>query len=292
MNNYQVIEFKNENVELSVNVSPLENTIWMSLEQMVLLFGRDKSVISRHIKGIFSKEELDQPSTVAKNATVQIEGERKILREITFYNLDVVISVGYRVNSIMGVKFRKWANSVLREYLLKGYVINENRTLITDENYVNLINRVDSIDSRLQRIENEEQFYKKEKLIVDGEVFDGINYLESIVSNANKKILLIDPYVDSKALNILKNVKDNIGIRIITSSKSKLSNKDIILFIKQYNKSVILDVNDNFHDRYLFIDDKVFHLGSSINYLGKRISQISEVIDSDIISYLRKRVEY
>ena len=126
MNEYQIIEFKNNNIELSVNVSPLENTIWLSLEQMVVLFGRDKSVISRHIKNIFSKGELDQASTVAKNATVQIEGDRKILREITFYNLDVVISVGYRVNSIMGVKFRKWANSVLREYLLKRYVIDEN----------------------------------------------------------------------------------------------------------------------------------------------------------------------
>ena len=292
MNEYQIIEFKNENVELSVNVSPLENTIWLSLEQMALLFGRDKSVISRHIKSIFSKGELDQSSTVAKNATVQIEGDRKILREITFYNLDIVISVGYRVNSIMGVKFRKWANSILREYLLKGYVINENRTLITNENYINLINRVDSIDSRLQKIENEEQLYKKEKLIVDGEVFDGISYLEKIVSNANNNVLLVDPYVDSKALNVLKNIKDNVTIRIITSSEAKLSNRDLTLFIKQYNKTILLSINDSFHDRYLFIDDKVFHLGSSINYLGNRISQISEVEDLDIINYLRKRVEY
>ena len=292
MNEYQIIEFKNENVELSVNVSPQENTIWLSLEQMALLFGRDKSVISRHIKSIFSKGELDQSSTVAKNATVQIEGDRKILREITFYNLDIVISVGYRVNSIMGVKFRKWANSILREYLLKGYVINENRTLITNENYINLINRVDSIDSRLQKIENEEQLYKKEKLIVDGEVFDGISYLEKIVSNANNKVLLLDPYVDSKALNVLKSIKDNVTIRIITSSEAKLSNRDLTLFIKQYNKTILLSINDSFHDRYLFIDDKVFHLGSSINYLGNRISQISEVEDLDIINYLRKRVEY
>ena len=292
MNEYQIIEFKNDNIELSVNVSPLENTIWLSLEQMVVLFGRDKSVISRHIKNIFSKGELDQASTVAKNATVQIEGDRKILREITFYNLDVVISVGYRVNSIMGVKFRKWANSVLREYLLKGYVINENRTLITNENYINLINRVDSIDTRLQKIEKDEKFVKKDRLIIDGEIFDAISYLESIVANANNKILLIDPYVDSMALNVLKNMKDNIEVRIITSSKARLSNEDISLFKKQYNKLIILSINDQFHDRYLFIEEKVFHLGSSINYLGNKLSQISEVEDLDIINYLRRRVEY
>ena len=155
-----------------------------------------------------------------------------------------------------------------------------------------MINRVDSIDSRLQKIENEEQLYKKEKLIVDGEVFDGISYLEKIVSNANNKVLLLDPYVDSKALNVLKSIKDNVTIRIITSSEAKLSNRDLTLFIKQYNKTILLSINDSFHDRYLFIDDKVFHLGSSINYLGNRISQISEVEDLDIINYLRKRVEY
>lgn len=208
------------------------------------------------------------------------------------YNLDVIISVGNRVKSRNGVLFRKWANSILREYLLKGYVINENRTLITNDNYVNLINRVDSIDNRLKKIENDELSYKKEKLIVNGDVFDSITYLESIVSKASKKLLLVDPYVDSKALNIIKNANNNISIKIITSTKSKLSLNDLNAFIKQYGVSVDLNVDDDFHDRYLYVDNKVFHLGASINYLGNRISQIDEVLDEDIKNYLMKRVGY
>ena len=206
--------------------------------------------------------------------------------------MDVIIPVGYRVKSKNAIVFRKWANSILREYLLKGYIIDENRTLVTNENYVNLINRVDSIDSRLKIIENNELDYKKEKLIVNGEIFDAISYLENIVSHAVNKILLVDPYVDSKALNILKNTKEEVAIRIISSKKSKLSIGDINDFTKQYHINIIFNVDDDFHDRYLFIDDKVFHLGSSINYLGNKISQIDEVLDEGIRNYLTNRVEY
>ena len=290
MNEYQIIEFKDNNIELSVNVSPNEETVWLTKDQMAILFDRDRTVISKHINNIYREGELDKESTCAKNAHMGTLGVQNYIVEL--YNLDVIISVGYRVKSKNGTIFRKWANSVLKEYLLKGYVINERRTLITNENYINLINRIDSIDSRLHKIEDNEQYYRKEKLIIDGEIFDGVSYLEGIVSNANNKLLLIDPYVDSMALNVLKNIKDNIEVRIITSPKAKLSNKDISLFKKQYNKPILLSINDQFHDRYLFIDEKVFHLGSSINYLGNKLSQISEVEDLDIINYLRSRVKY
>ena len=292
MNDFELIQFKNDNVELSVNVSPSEDTIWLSAEQMALLFDRDRSVILKHINNIYKDDELDVESTCAKFAQVQIEGERQITRYINHYNLDVIIPVGYRVKSKNAIVFRKWANSILREYLLKGYIIDENRTLVTNENYVNLINRVDSIDSRLKIIENNELDYKKEKLIVNGEIFDAISYLENIVSHAANKILLVDPYVDSKALNILKNTKEEVAIRIISSKKSKLSIEDINDFTKQYHINIIFNVDDDFHDRYLFIDDKVFHLGSSINYLGNKISQIDEVLDEGIRNYLTNRVEY
>ena len=118
---------------------------------MCLLFGRDKSVISRHIKNIFKENELLERQAVAKNAITASDGKTY---DVTYYNLDVIMSVGYRVKSQNGVIFRKWANSVLKECLLKGYVINNNRTLITNENYANLINRVDSIDNKLDRVES------------------------------------------------------------------------------------------------------------------------------------------
>ena len=291
MNEYEIIKFKNDDIELSVNVSPSEDTVWLTKEQIAILFDRDRSVISKHVNNILKEKELDD-STCAFFAQVQKEGNREVKRSIEYYNLDMIISIGYRVKSQNGIIFRKWANKILKEYLLKGFVINENRTLVTNENYVNLINRVDSIDLRLQKIENNELSYKKEKLIVNGDIFDSVSYLENIVSKANNKILLVDPYVDSKALNILKNSIDNISVRIITSNKSKLSQPDLNAFKRQYNKIINLVIDNDFHDRYLYVDDKIFHLGSSINYVGNKISQIDEVIDEDIKNYLKKRVDY
>ena len=120
----EIIIFENQNVKLEVNMK--DETVWLSLDQMAELFERDKSVISRHISNIF-KEELDKDSTVAKFATVQNEGGRTIRRNIEYYNLDVVISVGYRVKSKNGTKFRQWANKILKDYMLKGYAVNQRR---------------------------------------------------------------------------------------------------------------------------------------------------------------------
>ena len=286
MSEYEIIEFKNDNIELSVNVSPKEDTVWLTQKQMSILYDTSVDNVSLHIKNIFKDLELDN-SVVEETSVTASDGKKY---KTKLYNLDMVLAVGYRVKSKNAILFRKWTNSILKEYLLKGYVINENRTLITNENYVNLINKVDSIDLRLKIIENNEQYYNNEKLIVNGELFDAIVYLEKLVSKTKLFILLVDPYVDSKALNILKNTNDNIRISIITSSKSKLSKIDINSFIKQYNKTIDININDNFHDRYLFIDDKVFHLGASINYIGKKISQINEVEDETIKDFLRKKV--
>ena len=121
----EIILFENQNVKLEVNMK--EETVWLSLEQMTKLFGRDKSVISRHINNIYKEEELERNSTVANFATVQKEGNREITRNIEYYNLDVIISLGYRVKSKEGTKFRIWANKVLKDYMLKGYAVNQRR---------------------------------------------------------------------------------------------------------------------------------------------------------------------
>lgn len=113
--------------ELEINISLDNDTIWLTQKQLCELFDRDKSVISRHIRNIFKENELDKNSTVAKNATVQKEGNRDIVRAIEFYNLDMVISVGYRVNSLKATKFRQWATKVLKNYIQDGYVINTNK---------------------------------------------------------------------------------------------------------------------------------------------------------------------
>ena len=131
---------------------------------------------------------MTEKETVAKNATVQHEGGKLVTRNIDYYNLDVIISVGYRVKSQNGIVFRRWANSVLKEYLLKGYVINEERTLVTNENYVNLISKVDSMDKRLSAIEKTN--LEKEKAFFDGEMFDAKSFVSDIISNANTSIIL------------------------------------------------------------------------------------------------------
>ncbi len=136
-----IIKFVEGQLQLDVKVDYGHDTVWLSLNELSLLFGRDKSVISRHIRNIFLENELDEKRTVAKNATVQFEGQRSITRNIEYYNLDIIISVGYRVKSKNGVIFRQWANSVLKDYLIKGYAINERR-LIALNKTIDIQNRM------------------------------------------------------------------------------------------------------------------------------------------------------
>ena len=142
-NNYEIVKFKDDGLELDVNVSANEETVWLTKEQMSILFDRDRSVISKHIKNIFDEEELEEKSNVH---FLHIANSDK---PVQHYSLDVIISVGYRVKSKRGVLFRKWATNVLKEYLLKGYVINENRVVVSNENYIQLRNEVVSINDRL-----------------------------------------------------------------------------------------------------------------------------------------------
>ena len=138
-NNYELVKFVDEELELDVNFSPKEETIWMTQEELSILYLTSISTINYHIKNIYNSHELDENSTFRKIRKVQVEGNRTIERTIKYYNLDVIILIGYRVNSIKAQVFRKWANKVLRDYLLKGYVINENRVLVSNENFNNLL---------------------------------------------------------------------------------------------------------------------------------------------------------
>ena len=144
----ELVLFNSCDGEVSLSVAVDNETVWLTLDQISALFQRDKSTISRHIRNVFLESELNRSATVAKFATVQEEGERKVERKIDYYNLDVIISVGYRVKSRRGVEFRKWANSVLKQYIIKGYAANEVR-LKQLGNVVRLMNRTrDSLDSR------------------------------------------------------------------------------------------------------------------------------------------------
>ena len=281
---YETVKFVNNNLELEINVSPDEETVWLSKEDMSILFNRDRSVISRHIKNIFECKELEEKSNVH---FLHIANSDK---PVPYYSLDVVISVGYRVKSPNGVIFRKWANAVLKEYLIKGYVINDKRTLITNENYINLINKVDNIDNRLVQIESENSYFSKTIVIYEGNTFDALAIMSDLVSKAKYSIVLIDPYTDTKTFNVLKNKDDNVSLLLLTSDKTKLSQLDIDSFKDNYGELTIV-INNDYHDRYLVIDDLIFyHLGSSINYLGNKFAQIDKIEDEDVKELLRKRI--
>lgn len=285
---YELIKFENGNFELEVNVSPEEETVWLNLNEMCLLFGRDKSVISRHIRKVFEEKELEKSQVVAKNATTGNDGKTY---QVDYYNLDVIISVGYRVKSKNGVVFRRWANSVLKEYLLKGYALNEGRTLITKDNYLNLVNRVDSLDVRIGSIENAfKHRFVEDVIISDGEMFDALVLITKMIETAYSSIVLMDPYVDATSLSFFKSKKEGVNLVIITSSRANIGRREISSFSSSCG-NVEVKIDNKCHDRYLILDNELFyHLGCSINYIGKRLSQITLIKDEFVIDALKKRI--
>ncbi len=285
---YDVAKFVDEEFELSVNVSPKEETVWLSLDEMSALFERDRSVIGKHIRKIYREGELDENRTRAKNARHLEDGR---IFQVDVYNLDVIIAVGYRVNSKRGTLFRQWANKVLKEYLLQGYVINEKRSLVTNENYVRLINKVESLDERVSNIENnyKPQEFKVSQLFFDGQLYDAYTLIKSLFESANNEIIIIDNYVDRTILDRLVVKKSNVQVIIYTSINSRILGRDINTFNSQYGG---LDVRytTNVHDRYIIIDqNKIYHLGHSIKDLGKKIFSISES-DNNLIPRLLSNI--
>ena len=282
---YEVVKFIDDNIELDVNIDPYSETIWLTQSQMAILFGVDISRISRHIKNALNEEEINSKRNLRKT---QIANSDKL---VYLYDLDVIISVGYRVKSIKGVIFRKWATKVLKEYLLQGYVINKERSLVTNENYVRLINKVESLDERVSNIENnyKPQEFKASQLFFDGQIYDAYTLIQSLFETANKEIIIIDNYVDRTILDRLVVKKNNVQVIIYTSINSRLLGQDINTFNSQYGG---LDVKytSNVHDRYIIIDQsKLYHLGHSIKDLGKKVFSISES-DSDLIPRLLRNI--
>ncbi|MBO6280323.1 MAG: virulence RhuM family protein [Bacilli bacterium] len=285
---YELVKFEQDGLTLDVNVSPSEDTVWLTQDAMALLFGRNQGVISRHINNIFKEGELDKNTSMQKMHKSR-NNNNPNYRPPVYYNLDVVISVGYRVKSRNGVIFRRWANSVLKEYLLKGYVLNQDRTLITNDNYIELVHRVNNIDKRLSKLESDNHI-DNEKIFFDGEWFDGRSFIKDIFTRAKEEIILIDPYADIKALDYLKVKTEGVIVKLFISSKAKLTQGDIDAFNEQYgNLEVILD--DNFHDRFVIVDRAIlYHLGASLNYIGKKVFAITKIEDENLLVSMKERL--
>ena len=285
--NYDIVKFIDGEFELEVSVSPEEDTIWLTQEQIVFLFNSTKQNISMHINNILGSNELSI-STVMEILTVRYEGKRKVKRKINHYNLDMIISIGYRVKSKRGILFRQWANKVLKEYLLKGYVINENRVIVSNDNYIELKNQVTSINNRLIKIEDKvlDKEFSLNKIFYNGEFYDSYTLIQSIFESANNEIIIIDNYIDRTILDRLVVKKENVKVIIYTNQQTnKIRESDLIMFNKQYGLLELINTN-KVHDRYIIIDkDKLYHLGHSIKDIGKKISTLC-VLDSSLINYL------
>ena len=288
---YEIVKFVDNGFELEVNVSPAEDTVWLTQDQMAELFQKTKSTINEHIKNIYSEEELLESATIRKFRMVRFEGGRKIIRSIPHYNLDLIISVGFRVKSQRGIVFRKWATSVLKQYMLKGYAIDPSRTLITNENYLNLLNVVTDmkssqldLENRVEKLENKYPELN-EKVLWEGHMWDAVSCLENLISKAEKSIVLIDDYVDRQTLDILSKKNPQARAIIITDNRnSNLTQKEIAAFEKQ-NGTLTLRYSRIFHDRFLILDNKeLYYCGASLKDAGRKVFAVGRIHDSE---YLR-----
>lgn len=256
--------------ELELDVSVENETVWLSQNQLCELFDRDKSVISRHIRNIFSDGELDKISTVAKNATVQNEGGREILREIEYYNLDVIISVGYRVKSQKGVRFRQWATSVLKSYIQNGYAINSEK--ITHQRFKEIENDVSLLKSQVANISKglkNNTIQSKHGIFYDGQIYDAYAFVNDLLKSAKKEVVLIDNYIDESVFTLFSKYP-NLKIKIYTHAISKQLRLDYQKYNSQY-KNIELVEFKKAHDRFLILDSKeIYHIGASMKDLGKK----------------------
>ena len=275
-NNYEIIKFEDGDFCLDVNVSPNEDTVWLTQAQIAELYKVDRTRITRHINNILTDNELTNECNVRKTHFPNSD------KPVNIYNLDMILAVGYRVNSKRGILFRRWANSILKQYLLNGYVVNETRCLAHSDNLVKLSNTLEEMKTKFEkRMDNLELKYDsitstkyfKDKVFYNGELFEGYSFIKKLFHNALNRIVIIDPYLDYSVLEMLNNI--DIPITIYLYSSSPITNREITLFQTNHNLTVIR--TNLYHDRFIVIDDELYNIGSSIKDIGKKISHISKL---------------
>jgi hypothetical protein len=257
----EIIIYQSDDKSTHLEVRINEETIWLTQKQMALLFDCSVDNVGLHLKNIYKEEELQELATAEDFSVVRQEGSRFVKRKVVCYNLDAVISVGYRVNSKRGTQFRIWANRVLKDYLLKGYVINQ---------------RVDRIEKKL--FEHDQKFDlliktnlpATEGIFYEGQIFDAYQFASDIIKSANKSIVLIDNYVDESVLTLLSKRNSEVTATIYTASISKQLKLDLKRFNAQY-PAIEVKTFTKSHDRFLIIDHAtVYHIGASLKDLGKK----------------------
>lgn len=248
-----------EAVKLEVRME--DETVWLTQAQIAELFGTEVPAISKHIRNIIRSGELEKEATVSKMEIVRLEGSRKVKRVIDIYNLDMILSVGYRVNSKNATLFRRWANKVLKEYLLKGYSVNR---------------RLSELEQTVSEHSKKIDFFVRtslppvEGIFFDGQIFDAYKFASDLIKSAKHSLLLIDNYVDESVLFMLSKRQPEVTATVYTQRITPQLQLDLDKFNDQYPPIDIRTCKLS-HDRFLIIDDtEVYHIGASLKDLGKK----------------------
>ena len=270
----------NPDDSIKLDVWMEKETVWLTIKQLALLFDRDRTVIGRHIKNIFSEGELDPSLVCAKIAHTGEYGRAAgytQTKEVDFYNLDVIISVGYRVKSVRGTRFRQWANRVLKEYLIKGFAINP---------------RIEQLERRVAKTEEKIDFFIKtslppvEGIFFDGQIYEAYEFICGLIKSAKTRIVLIDNYVDETVLTMLDKREAGVSATIYTQKISQQFQLDITKHNAQYPSIDVKEFQKS-HDRFLILDDQVYLIGASLKDLGKKwfaVSLMSETSPELLLS--------
>jgi hypothetical protein len=274
---------------IEVRIDEETETIWLTQQQIADLFGTQRPAITKHLGNIFNSGELNEKvvSSILEHTTEHgaVKGKTQNVK-VKYYNIDAVLSVGYRVNSIRATQFRIWATRVLKDYLLKGYAIN-NRINRLEDNMEAIKSKVNEIDLQIHS-----HLIPTQGIFFDGNVFDAYNFVADLVRKAEKSILVIDNYIDDSVLMLLSKKKENVVCTLLTKNISDQMKLDAEKFNKQY-PVLHLKQFDKSHDRFLIIDDtEVYHLGASLKDLGKKWFAFSK-LDKDsltIINYLKELI--
>ena len=291
--NQIVVYQPDETIRLDVR---LENeTVWLTQEQMSKLFGRTQPVIARHIGNIFTEGELDREVVYAKFAYTTRHGAiagKTQIKEVGLYNLDVVISVGYRVKSVQGTRFRQWATKVLKEFMLRGYAFNQRLNQLEDR----IDRRMAKTEADVTELKEKVDFFVQTSMppvqgvFYNDQVFDASVFAARHILSAKKSVFLIDSWVDVVTLELLAKKTKGVTVEIITSRRgNKISASDIAKFNAQHG-GLSVRTSKNFHDRFLIIDDKTLYLvGASLKDLGSKCFAFAK-LDASSIPLLKARV--
>ena len=278
-----------ETIRLEVRVE--SETVWLTQQQMAELFQTTKQNVSLHVNNIFREDELTESSVVKESLTTAKDGKRY---KTKMYNLDVIISVGYRVKSKRGTKFRQWANRVLKEYIIRGYVLNQQLRMLEER----MENKFQDYDSKLKEIQGKVNFFVRsslppiEGIFYDGQIFDAYVHIVNLIKQAKQSIVLIDNYIDETTLTMLSKRSFNVTATIYTSLQ--LQNlRQLQLDIQRHNQQyppIAVNYCQRNHDRFLIIDDVVYVFGASLKDAGKKLFayiRMQETSASDLLSNIR-----